>query len=57
MLDVVKEPQSYSVFDWFVFDNLFTGYELLIHLPELGYQATGTVRENRLKKCSLMQAI
>ena len=52
MLDVIKEPQSYSVF----FDNLFTGYELLVHLRDLGYQATGTVRENRLKKCPLMEA-
>ena len=52
MLDVVKELQSYSVF----FDNLFTGYELLVHLRELGYQATGTVRENRLKKFPLMEA-
>uniref|UniRef100_A0A0L8IF49 PiggyBac transposable element-derived protein domain-containing protein n=1 Tax=Octopus bimaculoides TaxID=37653 RepID=A0A0L8IF49_OCTBM len=52
MLDVVEEPQSYSVF----FDNLFTGYELLVHLRELGFQATGTVRENRLKKCTLMEA-
>ena len=26
------------------------GYELLVHLRELGFQATGTVRENRLKR-------
>lgn len=52
MLDVVEEPQSHSVF----FDNLFTGYELLVHLRELGFQATGTVRENRVKKCPLMES-
>ena len=51
MLDVVDEPQSHAVF----FDNLFTGYELLVHLRDLGYQATGTIRENRLKKCPLME--
>ena len=34
MLDVVEEPQSYSVF----FDNLFTGYELLVHLRELVFK-------------------
>ena len=35
------------------FDNLFTGYELLVHLRNTGFQATGTIRENRLKKCPL----
>ena len=49
MLDVVKDPQSHSVF----FDNLFTGYELLVHLRNTGFQATGTVHENRLNKCPL----
>ena len=28
MLDVVKQPQSHNVF----FDDLFTGYDLLVHL-------------------------
>ena len=51
MLDVVDEPQSHAVF----FDNRFTGYELLFHLRDLGYQATGTIRENRLKKCPMME--
>lgn len=45
MLDVVQDPCSHNVF----FDNLFTGYELLVHLRNLGFQATGTLRENRLK--------
>ncbi|XP_014777174.1 piggyBac transposable element-derived protein 3 [Octopus bimaculoides] len=41
MLDVVEEPQSYSVF----FDNLFTGYELLVHLRELGSSNWNCARE------------
>ena len=52
MLDIVEEPQSHTVF----FDNLFTGYELLVYLCELGFQATGTLLEKRLKKCLLMEA-
>lgn len=49
MLEAVKVPNSHSVF----FDNFFTGYDLLVHLRNLGYQATGTIRENRLSKCPL----
>ena len=49
MLEAVKNPDSHSVF----FDNFFTGYDLLVHLRNLGYQATGTIRENRLRKCPL----
>ena len=45
MLDVVQDPYSHNVF----FDNLFPVYELLVHLRYLGFQATGTLRENRLK--------
>ena len=52
MLEPVKVPNSHSVF----FDNFFTGYDLLVHLRNLGYQATGTVRENRLSKCPLQPA-
>lgn len=38
----------------FYFDNLFTSIHLVYHLKELGYGATGTVRENRLpKNCPL----
>lgn len=35
------------------FDNFFTSYDLLLELRSLGYRATGTVRENRTKKCPL----
>lgn len=38
----------------FYFDNLFTGFPLLMHLKDRGYNATGTIRENRIpKKCPL----
>ena len=36
------------------FDNIFTSYDLLVHLKSLNIKATGTVRENRLKRCPLM---
>ena len=39
MVDVVKTPQSHCLF----FDNLFTGYDLLVHLMNIGYRATGTM--------------
>ncbi|XP_068221243.1 piggyBac transposable element-derived protein 2-like [Palaemon carinicauda] len=52
MLDGVKVSNANSGF----FDNFFTGYDLLVHLWNLGSQATGTLRENRLSKCPLRPA-
>ena len=49
MLSVVENPHSYTVF----FDNLLTDYPLLVHLRNLGFQAIGTMKENRLSKCPL----
>ena len=49
MLSVVENPQSCTVF----FDNLFIDYPLLVYLRNLRFQATGTMRENRLSKCPL----
>ena len=49
MVDVVKTPQSHCLF----FDNLFTGYDLLVHLMNIGHRATGTMRENRINHCPL----
>ena len=46
ILDAVETPYSHSVF---VNVNFFTGYDLLVNLRNLVYQATGTIRENRLK--------
>ncbi|KAF2878787.1 hypothetical protein ILUMI_27386 [Ignelater luminosus] len=34
----------------FYFDNLLTGISLLTQLKQLGYGATGTIRENRIPK-------
>ncbi|XP_049308566.1 piggyBac transposable element-derived protein 3-like [Bactrocera dorsalis] len=34
----------------FYFDNLFTGIPLMIYLKKRGFQATGTIRENRIPK-------
>lgn len=40
----------------FYFDNLFTGIPALGHLKFLGYNGTGTIRENRLPKgCPLKE--
>lgn len=40
----------------FYFDNLFTGIPALAHLKSLGYNGTGTIRENRLPKgCPLKE--
>ena len=49
MLSVVENLKSCTVF----FDNLFTDYPLLVYLRNLGFQATGTIREHRLSKCIL----
>ena len=53
MLEAVKVPNAHSVF----FDNFYTGYDLLVHLRNFSYQATGTLRENKLSKCPLRQQI
>ena len=35
------------------FDNLFSSYELVMHLKSMNYLCTGTIRENRLRKCPI----
>ncbi|XP_068246486.1 piggyBac transposable element-derived protein 3-like [Palaemon carinicauda] len=52
MLSVVDNPISYNVY----FNNLFTDYALLVHLRILGFNATGTMRENRISKCPLEES-
>ncbi|KAK9700380.1 Transposase IS4 [Popillia japonica] len=49
LLQVVEVPSDHPVY----FDNYFTSYELLTKVRQRGYKATGTVREQRLKKCPL----
>ncbi|XP_031343006.1 piggyBac transposable element-derived protein 2-like [Photinus pyralis] len=50
LLKVLKEPTDHIVF----FDNYFTSYDLLTTLRGNGVRATGTVRENRTKKCPIL---
>ena len=46
LLQVVKHSEAHAIY----FDNFFTSKALLIELRQLKFQATGTVRENRLEK-------
>ena len=52
LLSVCETPANHHVF----MDNFFTSYDLLAKLKLEGFRATGTVRENRLKKCPLVDA-
>lgn len=36
-----------------IFDNFFTSYNLIERLTEMGYKATGTIRQNRIGDCPL----
>lgn len=38
----------------FYFDNFFTSYKLMVELKNKGINATGTVRQNRIKKCPMI---
>ena len=49
MLPENKQKLPYSIY----FDNLFTTFGLLAALNKRGYNATGTMRDNRLKGCPL----
>lgn len=49
---LTTDPANHKVF----FDNFFTSYDLLCDLRRLGYRATGTISENRTKKCPLTNA-
>lgn len=43
-------PKDHVVY----FDNFFTSYSLLRDLRQVGYRATGTVREGRTMKCPIL---
>lgn len=49
MLDDIPEDVKPLKFHLY-FDNLFTGFPLLIHLKDRGYEATGTIRDNRIPR-------
>ncbi|XP_068212129.1 piggyBac transposable element-derived protein 3-like [Palaemon carinicauda] len=48
-LKVCQVPASQHIY----FDSFFTSYDLIAELKTLGYRATGTVRQNRIKGCPL----
>lgn len=55
MIDDFDDPVRELPFS-FYFDNLFTGIPALLQLKSLGYNGTGTLRENRLpNSCPLKQ--
>ena len=48
----VSDPIDHVVF----FDNFFSSYDLFVALKNKGFRATGTLRENRLRKCPIPPA-
>lgn len=48
-MNQIADPERHIVF----FDNYFSTFDLLVTLKEKGIKATGTIRENRLRKCPL----
>ena len=48
----MENPCLHTVF----FDNLLTDYALLAHIQNLGFQATRTMKENRLSKFPLKES-
>lgn len=50
--DVLRTVNAQAPFHLF-FDNFFTSIPLLDELRVRGFQATGTIRENRVSKCPL----
>jgi len=51
LLECVANPSYHEV----RFDNFFTSYDLLVAIQDMNFRATGTARENRLKKCPLLE--
>ncbi|XP_045456089.1 piggyBac transposable element-derived protein 3-like [Melitaea cinxia] len=49
LLSVCTDPRAHAVY----FDNFFCSMQLLIDLKSQGFRATGTVRDNRTKKCPM----
>jgi hypothetical protein len=53
LLGKAKVPHKLGYMYKIYFDNYFTSYNLLNHLPHIGVCATGTAHENRLGNCPL----
>ena len=49
-LEVCERPSNHIVY----FDNFFSSYQLLSDLDKKGFRATGTMRKDRVMKCSLI---
>ena len=52
LLNSVSDPTDHVV----LFDNFFSSYDLFVALKNKGFRATGTFRENRLRKCPIPRA-
>ena len=52
LLNSVCDPSDHVV----LFDNFFSSYDLFVALKNQGFWATGTLRENRLRKCPILPA-
>jgi hypothetical protein len=50
MISVLQKPSDHELY----FENFFTSYDMLWELAEKGFKATGTVRDNRTRKCPLI---
>jgi hypothetical protein len=53
LLSCLEDCSCHEVFS----NNFFTSYDLLVYFQETDMTASGTARENRLKKCSLMSTL
>ena len=49
-LEICKNPKDHSVY----FDNFFSSYSLICDLTTKGFRATGTMRNDRIMKCPLV---
>ncbi|XP_065313258.1 piggyBac transposable element-derived protein 3-like [Gordionus sp. m RMFG-2023] len=47
LLKALQKPNYHKIY----FDNFFTSFKLLSYLKQMGYFATGTVRDNRIEHC------
>lgn len=52
MLSVVENPESHVIY----FNNFFSSQALYLKLTEMGFRATGTIRENRTHNCLIKSA-
>jgi len=53
LLSVVDDPPCHTV----MFDNFFTSLELMRTLRQHGFGAIGTIRENRLRDCPILNSL